>query len=114
MSTARRIATTITALALTAAATITIAAPAQAYTNRDRAFVHAVRHDAWEARYVPTRTLIKIAHSTCTALRNGVDPLDIVAIAVDNGLEENTGITLTAGSVAWYCPDMGYLFDTGA
>lgn len=104
----------LTTTALAATLAVTVAAPAQAYTDRDRAFVRTVRHDAWEARGVPARVLIKIARTTCTALRAGAEPLDIVNAATDAGLEQNTGVTLTAASVAYYCPDMGYLFDDGS
>ena len=109
----KRITATLTTIAIAAAIAIGAAAPAQAYSDRDRAFVRAVRHDAWEARAVSARVLIKIARTTCTAVRSGVDPLDVVYSAMDAGLEQNTGVVLTAASIAFYCPDMGYLFDDG-
>lgn len=109
----KRIIATITATIVALGLTAIAAAPAQAYSDRDRAFVRAVRHDAWEARAVSARVLIKIARTTCTAVRSGVDPLDVVYSAMDAGLEQNTGVVLTAASIAFYCPDMGYLFDDG-
>ena len=106
-----RIISVITATTMAAAVSIAVAAPASAWTGRDRAYVRAVRDDSPELRGVTARLLIKIARSSCDAMRTGSTPVELVYIAVDAGMDVESGIAITAGAAAFYCPDVSYLFD---
>lgn len=110
----KRTISTIAATAVAATIAVGVAAPAQAYTNKDRAYVRTVRADSAELRLVPARLLIKLARSSCAAMREGMDPVDLVYLAIDSGMTADSGIAVTAGAAAFYCPDVSYLFEDGA
>ena len=102
----KRVLAGVAALALT----ITVAAPATAavttkLNKNDRLYVSILRSEVSELRYVSPAQLVKGAKITCKGLRSGMTLLDVVEIAVDNGLSENTAMALVAGAVVFYCPE---------
>jgi len=82
-----------------------MAPPAQANSQNDRLFYKIVTQEAPSFKAVSRKQLVKVAKTTCKALRSGVGVLEVVALAEDNGLTSNQAMSLVAGAVVFYCPE---------